>query len=185
MCEEPVEVERMQAGEDRASGQLLADQCVDDEARGEDEVEQRQRNECRREGGIRRPLDPVLGDEEPDGVATARWDDRVHADAGEIGAEDRAPANEPLRVRRRDDVPPSAADAAELEELAEQRQPERGPADIREVVEEDPDVVDNALHTRPPPLRATAGREARSRPSSRRPEPCTGTGSPSVARTSP
>ena len=146
MCEEPVEVERRQVGEDRAPGQLPADERVEDEAGGKDEVEQRQGDERRRERGVRRPLDPVLGDEQPDGVAAARRHDRVDADAGEVRAEDRAPPDEALRVGRGDDVPPGAADAAELEELAEQPQPERGPADVREVVEEDVNVVQNRTH---------------------------------------
>src|SRR5207247_8919776 len=69
--EEPGEVERVQAREHRAAGERSAGEGVDDQAESNDRVEQRQRDQRRGEGRIRRALDPALDDEEPDGVAAA------------------------------------------------------------------------------------------------------------------
>jgi len=139
--EEPVEVERVEVGEHGATWQLPARERVEDEARREDRVEQCQRNERRAECRVGRALDPALGDEQPDCVAAAGGHDCVDADAGEVGAEDRAPADGLFRVRGGKDVPPGAAGAAELRQLAEEGDPQRRPADIGQVVEEDTDVV--------------------------------------------
>jgi len=136
-----VEVERVQVGEHGATWQLPARERVEDEARREDRVEQRQRNERRAERRVGRALDPALGDEQPDRVAAARGYDRVDAYAREVGAEDRAPTDVLFRVRGDKDVPPGAAGAAELRQLAEEGDPERRPADVGQVVEEDADVV--------------------------------------------
>src|SRR2546421_10570921 len=115
-----MEVEPVQVGEHGATWQLPARERVEDEARREDRVEQRQGNERRAERRVGRALDPPLGDEQPYRVAAAGGHDRVDADAREVGAEDRAPADVLFRVRGGEDVPPGAAGAAELRQLAEE-----------------------------------------------------------------
>jgi len=144
--EEPVEVERAQAREHRAAGERSAGEGVDDKAESDDRVEQRQRDQRRGEGRIRRALDPALDDEEPDRVAAAGGNDRVDAHAREHRAPDRAPADDRVRIGRGDDVPPRAADTADLDELAEKGGAEIRPADIGQMVEEDADVVKDRAH---------------------------------------
>ena len=136
-----MEVERLQVRQHRAARKLSSREGVSDEAECDYRVEQRQRDERRGEGRIGRALDATLHDEQPDRVTAAGGNDCVHAHAREDGAPDRTPAYDRVRVRRSDDVAPRAADAADLDELAEERDRERRPTDIGEMVEEDADVM--------------------------------------------
>ena len=60
-------------------------------------------------------------------------DDRVHADAGEVGGIHRAPAHFLLGIGGGDRVPPGAARAHRLQQVADDRQPERRELDRGEL----------------------------------------------------
>jgi hypothetical protein len=143
--EHPVEVEAGQAREHGPSWKRARGERVGDEARRGDEVEERQRDERRRQRRVGGPTDAVLDDVEARDVAGAGRHDRVHAYACDVPREDAPPGHAFVRVGRGDDVPPGRADAAELRELTRECGGEGGPADVGQVAEEDSDVVEDRV----------------------------------------
>ena len=118
----------------------------DERERHVDEREDDRRRDDRR---VRAAGDRTMGEEDPHDVAAACGEDRVDADARDVGGEDRAPGHARVRVRGREDVPPRTARAAELQEMAADRGEEREDRDLREELPEalarSPDLVDHAL----------------------------------------
>ena len=88
----------------------------------------------------------MVDEVELEDVAAARGDDRVHADAGEVRAEHRAPGDVRLGVGGADDVPPGGRADDEPGEVEEERDPERQPVHVGEVVEERLGRVDDPSH---------------------------------------
>ena len=84
-----------------------------------------------------------------DDVAATRGQDRVHADPGDVGGADRPPPHGPVRVGGGEDVPPRAARAHELHELAADPDEERHDLDLGEEAPEMlggvPDRLDHGL----------------------------------------
>ena len=66
----------------------------------------------------------------------ARRDDGIDADARDVCREDRRPAHGAVRIGGGEDVPPRAARAAELEQVAGDRRQQRQDRDVREEVPE-------------------------------------------------
>jgi hypothetical protein len=91
---------------------------------GDDEVEERLDDQRRGERRVGRPLDAVVDEVELEDVAAARRDDRIDADACEVGAEHRAARDEDVGVGGADDVPPGGDtddQAGELEAEGDSR----------------------------------------------------------------
>jgi hypothetical protein len=88
----------------------------------------------------------MVDEVELEDVAAARGDDRIDADAGEVGAEHRAARDEDVGVGGADDVPPGGDTDDQAGELEAERDPERHPVHLGEVVEERPGGVDDASH---------------------------------------
>ena len=108
------------------------------EAERDDEVEQGLDDERRGHGRVARALDPPLDERDLDDVADPGRDDRVHADAGHVGAQDGPPAD----PRRRDTRPrrmlrQATVRSSVLPKWRRERDRERRPAHRREVVVED------------------------------------------------
>ena len=147
----PAEVERRP--ELVQPGQQSGDPCPDHERAGEDEVEDPEQEDGRGDRGVAAVLDAALGQEDADDVAAAGGHDRVDADAGEHGRDDRPPADLLARIRRRDDVLPGAADRQKPQDVERDSEQERAPAEVVDPVPEDldrvPDRVDQALRRRP------------------------------------
>ena len=102
-----------------------------------------------------------MGEIEPDPIAGAGGDDRVDADARQIGGVDRRPPDGCLGVRGGDRVPPRAARAHRLQDVADDRQRERAELDGGQLLEEDPDRMEDLAHA----IRLTRyGRSAPSEP---------------------
>ena len=105
-------------------------------SRGDDEVEQRLDDEARGERRIGRALDAVPGDVELDHVSGAGRHDRVHADAGHVGAERAPVADLRLRVGGLEDVLPRAGAHEQADHLERDRQEQCAPCHGRERLEE-------------------------------------------------
>ena len=116
----------------------------DQQAARDEEVEDRLDDERRGERRVGRSLDAGLDEVDLDDVAAARRQDRVDADARDVGAE-RAAVLEPARgVRGAHDVLPGARPEEQLDHVAGEREPEGRPLDVRQVVEEDRNSVKKA-----------------------------------------
>jgi hypothetical protein len=135
--------EHVEAGED-------ADHERPREDRARDQgVEQRLDDQRRAERRVGGAVDAVLDEVELEQVAAAGRDDRVDAHSGEVGAEYRSPRNLELGVGRPEDVPPRRGPRGEPEEVEAERDRERQPVDVRQVVEELPGCVDDLAHADP------------------------------------
>jgi hypothetical protein len=88
----------------------------------------------------------VLDEVELEQVAAAGRDDCVHAHAGEVCAEHRPPRNRQLGVCGAEDVPPRRRAGEQAQELEAERDRQRQPMDVRQVVEELPGCVDDLAH---------------------------------------
>jgi hypothetical protein len=73
-------------------------------------------------------------------------DDRVDADAGQVRAGDRSPGDDEVGVRGLDDVPPRRHSREESKRVEAERDRERYPVDIGQVVEERLSRVDDLSH---------------------------------------
>ena len=82
-------------------GRTPIDQRPGEDRAGDDRVEERLDDQRRAERRVGRVLDAVLDEVELEHVAAAGGDDRVDADAGEVGAEDASAAGSPARGTRR------------------------------------------------------------------------------------
>ena len=111
-----------------------------------DEVEQRLDDQRRAERGVGRAPDAVVDEIELEDVSRPGGDDRVHADAGEVGAPDRPAGNGQVGIGGADDVPPRRHAGQQPEQVEPERDRERQPVDVREVVEERPRGVDDLPH---------------------------------------
>ena len=110
---------RSPAGAERAdAGQHAERQRVGEDQHRHRHVEDREHEQGRGERRVRAAGHGAVGEVEPDRVAGAGRDDRVDADAGEVGGVDRAPAHLLVGIRRGDRVPPRAARAHRLQTWA-------------------------------------------------------------------
>jgi hypothetical protein len=89
-----------------------------------------------------------MGEHDSYRVAGASGDDRVDPDAGQIGAPDGDPRHALLRIRGGEHVPPGAARARHLEQVAPDREGEREERDRPELVEERVDAVEDSYEHR-------------------------------------
>ena len=106
MAEEPEPIYRRQAVQHvHARQHVRVERPYQKDAREKD-IDDRLDEERGSERRIGRALDSPLDDEQPERVASAYRHDRVHAGAGNRGAEDATPANARLRVGSSEDVPP-------------------------------------------------------------------------------
>ena len=137
VVERPAEVERRP--EDVGPRQEALDARPQDEAARDREVEEAQEDDRRGDRGVSGALDAALGEEDSDRVAAPRRNDRVDADTGEDGSDDRAPPDSCLRIRALEDASPGSADRQEPEDVADDSEPERAPPERRQPVEEDVD----------------------------------------------
>ena len=148
MLEEVEPVDRRQPRDDVQAGKEAECERPGDERRGQHGVEERVGQQGRAERGIGGALDAVLEQVELEHVAASGRDDRVHAHACHVGAVDVAPAHVRLRVRGLDDVAPGACACSGLQQVTEDAERERAPADRGEAVEERPRRVDDPFHDR-------------------------------------
>src|SRR5918994_7476926 len=129
-------VERGEGGEVGRAREDAELERVEKERRRDDEVEERLDDERRRQRGIGRVPDAALRQVELDEVTGPGGRDRVDADSRQIGAE-HAPVGDALtRVRGPQDVLPAAHPQGELDDVEEDPEEERAPADGCERAEE-------------------------------------------------
>ncbi len=145
----PAVLECRQGGEDVERRQQALSEREDEDAQGERHVDERQDDVRRDHRRVRAARDRAVGEHNPHGVPGPRRDDGIDADARDVCRENRRPAHGAVRIRGGEDVPPRAARAAELEELADDRGEQRQDRDVREEVPEalarGADLVDHAV----------------------------------------
>ena len=129
-------VEGAEVGEVGQPGQDPHLDRHEEEQRRDDEVEERLDDEARRERRVRGAVDAVLDQVQLDDVAAARRDDRVDADAREVGAEDGPERDLRPRIGGVEDVLPRADAQREPEHLKDDGQRERAPGHGGEGLEE-------------------------------------------------
>ena len=148
MAQEELPVDRRDPRVELARRQHADRERPDDQRAGGEEVEQRLDEQRRRERRVRRIAQPVLDEVHLHDVAAARRDDRVDADAREVGAE-RGPVLQPLlRIGGAHDRAPGARAEEQLDDVTGDCEPEELPLHRREVVEEDADRVEEVAHRR-------------------------------------
>src|SRR5262249_39399635 len=91
----------------------------------------------------------VLDQVELDEIAATRRRDRVDADPGDVRAERAAELQLRARVRRAQDVLPGPGAEEQLGHLAGQRERQRPPLDVGQVVEEDRNRMEEGAHPAP------------------------------------
>ena len=74
-----------------------------------------------------------------------RRDDRAHARSGAERSEDHWIGGLLVGVGRADRVLPGAAGAADLQQLEERSDTQKSPTDVSQVVNEDPDAVEDRV----------------------------------------
>src|SRR5438034_11785800 len=148
MLERPVPVDRREVRQDVERGQQPGDERPEEDCACDERVEERLDDERRTERRVRRAVDAPLHEVQPEQVAASRGEDRVHADSGEVRAGDAAPRHARALVRGDEDVAPGGDADDEPQQVEEKADPERRPADGREMLEERADGVDDLAHAR-------------------------------------
>ncbi len=117
----------------------------DEEAPRHDRIEERLDEQAGSERRIGRSPDAVLQEIELHEIAATSGRDGVHADPGEVGAEDVAIPDASVGIGRAQDVLPRAHPEDELQEMQRDREDERRPRHGREMAEEGLARVDERL----------------------------------------
>ena len=145
--EQPREVEAAQVGQLSDPGQLVErDRGPEEQGRRGRDVEDREDERARDDRRVAAPRDRPVREDDTHGVSGPHRDDRVDADAGEVGREDGEPRDDLLVVGGDEDVPPRLARAGEPRELAQHGDERRQDVDRREPIEERVDPVEDAGH---------------------------------------
>ena len=146
MAEEPAPVEGGKVRQDVEPGQHPLRQRPDEDRARQHQVDERLREQRRREGRVGGSGDLAPNEVELDQVADSRGGDRVDPDPGHVRAEDGRERHPGLRIGGLDDVAPGDSPHRHFGEMERERDAERAPADGGQLIEEDPNRVKELAH---------------------------------------
>ena len=122
MSEQPDEVETAEIREQGDPGERAEGERVREEDERQRRVGDAHDDVGRRKRRVRAGGDGPVSEVDAEHVAAAHRDDSVDPDSGDVRAEHRRPGDPLVRVCGGDHVPPGAAGARELEQVAADRQ---------------------------------------------------------------
>ena len=140
-------------GREGSASKLGKTPCVSAQAKSDDcarDVDDREHGARADERRVGLALDRPVGHRQADDVAGAGGEDGVDADARDVGGVDRQPADARLGVGGREHVPPRAARAHRLRDVAADRDREGQRLHRREVVPERLYRIEDASARAPP-----------------------------------